>query len=374
LKNIKPDYRGGSIVNLVSSISSSFGKEQMYRELSILPASSLKKNVILVIIDGLGYEFLTKRAPGSFLASRLLGKMTSVFPSTTAAAITSYVTGVAPKQHALTGWFVYMKEVGAVVKVLPYNLRIGGPTLEELGIDYGEVMSYGPFFSGIKARKHMIMDRYLLESAYNRQTMEGTTGLSYTSLKGFFRRIIYASKLPGRKLIYAYWPAFDTVCHELGAGSDEALRHFAELDRGFQSISLKNTSVIVSADHGLIDCKTILLEDYPRLKSCLSVPLCGEGRCPYCYVKPGMMEEFERQAAKIPQVESVRRSGDLVKEGFFGFGKADPRFVDRIGDYVLFMKDGYVIRDSILGQRPKILFGNHGGLSREEMLVPVIVL
>jgi predicted AlkP superfamily pyrophosphatase or phosphodiesterase len=61
--------------------------------------------------------------------------MTSVFPPTTATAITTYLTGDAPQQHALTGWHTWMRELGCVMTVLPGRPRYGGVGYRQAGID-----------------------------------------------------------------------------------------------------------------------------------------------------------------------------------------------------------------------------------------------
>ena len=58
-----PDYRGMSIVNLMSSIGGAFGLKSHYMELNEFNSNEIKKykNVVLIIIDGLGYEYLKER-------------------------------------------------------------------------------------------------------------------------------------------------------------------------------------------------------------------------------------------------------------------------------------------------------------------------
>ena len=58
---IRPDYQGGGIVNLMASLVAALGGEELvYPPLSLLPPASLRdsRNVVLLVIDGLGYHYL----------------------------------------------------------------------------------------------------------------------------------------------------------------------------------------------------------------------------------------------------------------------------------------------------------------------------
>ena len=133
----KPNYQNGSIVNLMSSIKEVLGGKSRYKPLDIFDFSNIsKKNIVLIVIDGLGYNYLTKYGKDSFLYKNLKGKMTSVFPATTASAMTTFSTGLAPQQHALTGWFMYLKEIGAVSVILPFTSRAGDLKLTKGKIKY----------------------------------------------------------------------------------------------------------------------------------------------------------------------------------------------------------------------------------------------
>ena len=59
-----PDYRNGSIVNLMASVRTGLGSEEgIYAPLSELPPDELAqaRNVLLMVVDGLGYEYLLGR-------------------------------------------------------------------------------------------------------------------------------------------------------------------------------------------------------------------------------------------------------------------------------------------------------------------------
>ncbi|PIU09096.1 MAG: hypothetical protein COT31_00635 [Candidatus Moranbacteria bacterium CG08_land_8_20_14_0_20_34_16] len=56
-----PNYKDGSIVNLMSSIRKAFGGKSPYQPLKDFNNGEISnKNIVLLIVDGLGYEYLKK--------------------------------------------------------------------------------------------------------------------------------------------------------------------------------------------------------------------------------------------------------------------------------------------------------------------------
>src|SRR5688572_31854255 len=132
---MRPDYGGGGLVNLIASIVEGCGGKRRHAPLAALPAKELgeARNVVLVIIDGLGDNYLMRAGAGGELARRRRAAITSVFPSTTASAITTSYTGRTPLEHGLTGWFTYFGEAGYVAATLPFRTRGDGISLTEKG-------------------------------------------------------------------------------------------------------------------------------------------------------------------------------------------------------------------------------------------------
>jgi hypothetical protein len=139
-----------------------------------------------------------------------------------------------------------------------------------------------------------------------------------------------------------------------------------------------NSIIILTADHGQINTpleKTLMLKDHPKLLECLSNALSGEPRAAYCYVKQSKKNQFERYIkTKWGKICELHKSEDLVKKNYFGLYKPNPKLLDRIGDYVLILKDDYSIKDFLIGEKKTFHLGRHGGLSKEEMYVPLIVI
>lgn len=62
----------------------------------------------------------------------------------------------------------------------------------------------------------------------------------------------------------------------------------------------------------------------------------------------------------------------LLDEGWFGAGDLHPRLAERVGDFVLLMREPYTIKDWVAGEPRHPHIGNHGGLSADEMHIPLV--
>ena len=381
-----PDYHGGSIVNLMSSIIASFGgKTPIYPGLRAFDQGRLVNacNVVLLIVDGLGYNFLNRHGRESVFYRNLAGKITSVFPTTTATAITTFLTGTAPQQHGITGWFIYFKELGDILAVLPFRSRHGGPPLGESGINASVLLDSGSASNLMRdLPTHIIIPKRIAHSDFNLAFLGQAAMKPYTSMQECFNNIREViTNNGGRKYIRAYWPELDSLAHQHGINSQEVLHHFHHLDNAFNhfldSIQGTRTTVIVTADHGIIDsppeCK-IDLSDHPHLSDTLILPLCGEQRLAYCYVHPNKEASFESYVQNnLSQQASLHRSEQLLENGYFGYGKAHPALSNRIGHYTLVMKENYTIKDWVTGEQRHVHIGAHGGISDDELYVPLIL-
>jgi hypothetical protein len=182
-----------------------------------------------------------------------------------------------------------------------------------------------------------------------------------------------------RQYVYAYWPGFDGLAHQHGVASPAVQNHLAEIDAAFaaflQRLAGTDTTVIATADHGIIDSTPehlIELAAHPRLERMLVLPLCGERRVAYCYVQPQQSGAFERYVhEELASYAECHASAQLIERGFFGLGEPHPRLAERIGHYTLSMKDNYAIKDWLVGERRHAHVGLHGGLSDAEMYVPL---
>src|SRR5688572_882636 len=72
-----PNYRDGSLLNLVASLAAARGAETGHAPLATLPPERLAdaRNVVFFLIDGLGYNYLADVGRGGALAAHLAGSL-----------------------------------------------------------------------------------------------------------------------------------------------------------------------------------------------------------------------------------------------------------------------------------------------------------
>ncbi|HPT49113.1 MAG TPA: alkaline phosphatase family protein [Accumulibacter sp.] len=383
--SVLPDYSGGGIVNLMQSIATACGNtEKRYPPLAALPATQLAKSrhVVLIVVDGLGQRTLTKHAGSPHLRRHLLGSMTSVFPSTTASAIPVFMTGLAPAQHALTGWHMHLHEVDQTLAILPLVPRHGPAIIPPPELP-PKLFDHPTLFQTLDRDAWVVAPQSIANSAFNTWHARGANRLAYASLPEMFGVLAELLLETARsRYIYAYFPDLDSVAHHFGTDSRQAMQTLSQFDTLFGELLCKlrgsDTWLLVTADHGFIDSPgrhVICLDDHPHLQTLLSRPLCGERRVAYCYVAPENKAAFETYIRRhFGRATHLYASERLVAAGWFGPPPYHPRLAARIGDYTLVMKDNWTIKDWLPGEKHHAMLGVHGGISAGEMRVPLVAL
>jgi len=381
----RPCYEGGGLVNLMASLARAFGAgSSHYPALDPDPGLGLEdaRTVILWVIDGLGDHYLA-RQPGSTLAGHRVRGLTSVFPATTSAALTSIITGRPPRGHGVTGWFMYVHELGAVTAWLPFGPRVGKGQWSGIEPESAELLQRDAIWDRFRAETHVVQPAWLVDTPYSRAvTGRQARRHGYQGLDELREVLVRIAREPGRqrRFVYAYWPDLDTLSHQHGVDSAPVLDQFRSIDIAWQRLldGLQGTDTVVlgTADHGLIDTapeRTLYLEDHPELAEMLALPLCGEPRAAYCYLRPGTETDFQLYCReRLASVCQAVRAEELIAAGWFGPMPEHPQLRRRIGDWVLLPADGWVLKDRLVGEGRFAQVGVHGGASASEQWVPLI--
>jgi len=343
------------------------------------------RTVVVLAVDGLGYRQLltAKRELGS-LAILDAAKdgaffpVTSTVPSTTVAGIGSLCTARAPLDHGLLGYRLFLREFGAIANMIrfapidrggaPWNPRgfLWGPTAFELARDAGT-----PAF--VLTREHY------LKSALSSMLHQGATGVGYVALSDFAVRLRRLAGVRRRKLVFAYWDALDSICHRSGTGGEEFLAEIAAFDSVLEREVLrraKDVTILLTADHGHINTYAkgrLDLRARTDLLGRLAVTPTGEPRLTYLHAADGNVEALHETATEaLGESARVCTADDAFEAGLFGGGTPGVAAKDRVGDVIAAPRRDRTLIYGYPGERVDLI-GRHGGLSADEMLVPLVV-
>ena len=382
---MRPDYAGQGLLNLVQSVSRACGGPDRHAELAALPAATLAeaRHVVFVLADGLGQALFETLPPDAALRRHWRGRLSSVFPSTTAAAIGTVLTGLAPAAHGLTGWHVRCGTPPRTLAVLPLTAREAEmtPRPEEIEALLPTLFPYPTLFEQLTRRSCVLSPRHIAASPFNRWHTRGAEVLAHDGLADLGLRLaerLRAAEAP--EYVYAYHPDIDSLAHRHGWRSPEVASALLAFDafyaRLVDALCGQDVWLIVSADHGFIDSpagRQIALDEHAELAALLAAPLSGEARLAYAHVRPGRHAEFAAYVERhLAHAVELRPSADLAAAGDFGPPPEHPELRARIGDFSLVMRDDWTIKDWLPNERRYRLIGQHGGTRPEEMYIPLI--
>lgn len=379
---VMPDYAVGGLFGLVASFARFLdGGAWQFDKLPAEPAGAAPSVLVFVLIDGLGDAFLRAHGAGSTLLAHRKRRLTTVFPSTTAAAVTTTLTGLAPVSHGLTGWFIRDQRFGGVLAPLPLCMRDGTALCPPVPLR--RLFPYRNLFAQRSRASVMVSPRGIAWSPFSQRHSRGAQILPYHRLNDMRDTIVAATASLGRAgggYVHAYYPVFDSLSHDFGSHSEQAIKAFWRIDAAFaqllDDLAGSGVDVVVSADHGFIDSpddQFVRLDEHPTALSMLAAPLWGERRAAFCELRDGAEDEFQGFVSEVLQDRAVLvRSSELVAQGLFGPGPQHACLRERVGSHALLMEPGWTIWDPRPGEHIHAMRGVHGGLSPDEMWVPLI--
>lgn len=371
--------------------------------------------VVLLVADGLGHlQLVREMARGNAPTfTRLLqaaersdegihyATLTSVFPTTTVAALGSLSTAVVPAEHGLLGYTALLEEPAGVAELIRWGPveRRGSFADADLGGHSPEAFLWSPTIhqhlasAGIE-RSFAVNPRAFADTPLTRMLHQGARQQGYvapSALAAIVPRLL-RDEASGPLYIFAYWSTVDSVTHVLGPDSDEHAEEVAVADHLLGRLLARlpdrgDTLLLFTADHGHVGTSVseqVLLNQYPDLLALLRAYPAGERRATYLYAQPGQQERVEAYAReRLGEVAVVVSRHEAERRGLFGPVPLSPRASARIGDVLLLPRRNlqlyfqppveHVPRPLRLPEPPAFQ-GLHGGLSPEETLVPLLAI
>ena len=362
-----PDY-GNSILGIPNSILAYYGAKPHHAALPILDEKMRRnyKNIVLLVLDGMGLDVLNAHAPNGFLAKNIAARLSSVYPCTTTSALTTLETGLTPIEHGWLGWAQYYEEIGKSVELFTNKESGTDRSVSETPITW-RVLGFKNLFEQIREADPSIeCCRVSPFGEYKCDTNEAICG-----------HIEALCKKEGRRYIYAYHFQPDKDMHETGCYSERTKANIVLFDMQLERLSanLNDTLLIVTADHGLVDTKLLCLEDYPEIWDCLIVPPTREPRSLSLFVKEENKKDFPKIWKKHFNESFIFMTGDeAYASKYFGAGTPHKRARSFLGDYVTLATGDISIWFRDENGESSDYKGMHAGLCTDEMVVPLVLI
>ena len=378
---VLPDYNH-CVLSTITSILKYFGVESKHKSLDSLDKILENKNyenIIFFVLDGMGEHILNNISKDGYFNEHKIDCVTSVYPSTTTAALTSYYSGSTPYETGWIAWSQYFKEYGRALVMFSHNdSYLRAPLVRPLKAVFETDMKYESVFEKIeKVNKDVKTFELGPEYAERR----GNRRLIANNIDELILNLKDVCSLEGKKYIMAYCDNPDSILHKYGTDSNEARDFVLDAEQKIKELKEdlpENTLIVVSADHGHKNIeKSYSITDYPELWECFLMPPSFESRILNFYIKDNMKKTFEERFNQLFGKEFwlMNREEFLNERKFLGTGKKHHKIDDFVGDYLALSVAGSMIRlETFLAEGKPVKKSTHCGLSKEEMEVPVIVL
>ncbi|WP_029681122.1 alkaline phosphatase family protein [Thioalkalivibrio sp. AKL19] len=340
------------------------------------------RHIVLWLIDGFATRY---RRHTPLLGADYVTDLETVFPSTTATAITSILTGRHPAQHGLLGWHTRLSAAERTLTVLMGQERDSEDRINTLG--YRELtgrVQPDRLSDRLGCGMTCIGPEWIGDTPYNRMMNGGADFIGFEDLSELPARVAaHVNATPGPHFTYVYWSELDHLGHEYGPESPEVERHLKQLDLAYTAtcaqIQRPESVFLTTADHGMRTMERRLdLREHPAVQACLRHRLTGEPRAALAHVREGRDADFLAALhAAFGDDVAVVPAADWLEPGAqdrtLGHGPEHPELRARAGDYLLLPAEDAYLVDPPADDEGPFFVGAHGGLSPEERHIPLFL-
>lgn len=376
---IFPNYEH-SILNTINSILKYYKVDTKYNGLPELD-EKLKhkyKNIVLVLLDGMGEHVLKNISSDGFFVNNEITKVTSVCPSTTTAAITTYYSGKPPIE---TGWIAmsqYFKEYGRALEMLRRVDSYTHEPIKNASKDVFDLIKYVPIYDQIEKASPNVKAYEINPGFCDSRSKRNLNADSLDVMCDYIKSICYNQD---QNFIFAYSDKPDTILHKYGCNSNEAKEFVLDAQNHIEKLcdDLKesNTLIIVTADHGHKDIEKVYnIVDMDEIQDCIYMPPSLESRAVTFWVKEDKKEKFVQYFENNLKDEFMLFTREeFLAKNFLGYGEKHKKIDDFLGNYIAMSIDGAILKLGTNISKPKAdKKSTHCGFTKNEMEVPVIVI
>jgi len=360
-----PDYSGANLTGIIPGcLLGTSGRRPNWFPQPLQEA----ERIVLLVIDGLGYEQLQRHAHiAPNLMSLVGGPITTIAPSTTASALTSLVTGASPAEHGIVG---YRMDMGDSIM---NSLRWWSDTRDLRKVHPPATVQPIPPFVGMTIP---VVSRAELEgSAFTEAHLRGSRPCGWRAASSIVAQCANLIS-SGEKFVYAYYDGVDKIAHERGFGAyyDSEIAATDWLVGSLLNTLPSGTTLAITADHGQVQVGDNVVHLSDDIKASLHHQS-GEGRFRWLHAKRGQESDLLQIATdSYSDIAWVASRDQVIEEAWLGparGGRIADQVKRRLGDVALVPFTATTFDDP-LDSGPFSLVCRHGSLTADEMFVPFL--
>jgi hypothetical protein len=377
---VRPDHDAPNLLQLSRAIARLCGVDGIEETDAIRrieDAIGRHEHYVVVLVDGMGMHLIDRLRSDDGLRGALAMELQTVYPSSTAPALTTLATALPPSQHAVTGWWTHLPDVGVTATILPFTERFGE---RPLGIEPTAAFPAPAMASRFRRNCFWVSPKPITNSIYSRYSSGDAPHLGYQSMtvaiEAIARRIADAE---GPTYTYFYISFVDKAEHDHGPDSPQVKRMFSTVRKRLRLLceTLRGRArIIITADHGQIgieEHERHIFDRHDPLMAMLRHPPSCEPRASAFHVREGQRDAFsaafrERFGSRyalltVDEVSAMRLLGPTP---------LSPETHRRLGDFMAIPR----ARDVLLYEpKPELrkMIGFHGGMTADEMRTPLIL-
>jgi hypothetical protein len=380
---LQPSWRRLNLVDLVRGLAALAGVRDMEQgegTRKLMEEIGPADHLIFVLVDGMGMNLVDRLPQRSFIKSRFRMEIQSLFPTTTAAALTTVATGEWPNKHAVTGWWTHLPEFGVTSTILPFVDRYTHRPLTERGLTPEKVFPCPAYHPRMTHAPLSVLPAKLPNTLYSVYSRGGTPGIGYWAIDDAMNEIIkHVQQAKAPTYTYLYVPDVDSLSHIRGWEHEDvlALMTFIDGELGRLAETLANRArIVVSSDHGHTTVRLadrLAIYDADPILDMLEAPPSGNPPTPMFHVKKGHHADFARLfEERFGDHFSLVTSDEAEEMELTGPGKMTEIAKRRFGHFIGIARGSLTLKYYEHGKVPASDdFGGHSGLTPGEMRIPL---
>jgi len=375
---VRPRYGEASLSDIMPGVLASLGVPGASDPLGLSTGALADVRVVVVLLlDGLGYQLLPLAAPhaptiADLAAGPYTRALTAGFPSTTPTSLASLGTGAAPGAHGLVGFFLNVPGTDRVLNHIQWTDDPDPLRWQPLATQFRRATE-----AGVAA--HVVFHPAFHGSGLTVSAFRGSEGHGALGVDAVAAEILSLVRAAtGPTVIYGYAGDVDTAGHAYGLRSPQWTEALAKVDRLVRRVRSglpPGAALLVTADHGQINVPAehrFDLDADPRLRAGIRV-VAGESRVRYLHTVQGATADVvDAWRGVLADTAWVVTRDEAIAAGWFG--PVAEAHLQRIGDVVAALNEDYVVLASA-SDPPQVaqMIAFHGSATEPEMLIPLLV-